>query len=165
MTETQYRATSLPSDFGFEEVSGSATAGTTATSAGQHGSSIAVWLAGLMKFTRHRVQVREEAAVRRCGSWRLGGLPVGKIAQEIKAAFRRQLANIEQARGNRSCTGPVYPLILTPLSTLKGPPAGGPFWCRSKANRRSIRPRHEQAAGAAVVHTVLISRTMSYSGT
>ena len=67
MTETQYRATSLPSDFGFEEVSGPATAGTTATSAGQRGSSIAVWLAGLMKFTRHRVQVREEAEVRRCG--------------------------------------------------------------------------------------------------
>jgi hypothetical protein len=66
MTETKYKAASLASDFGFEEVSGPATAGTTATSAGQRGSSMGVWFAAL-QFRRRRVQVREETEVRRCG--------------------------------------------------------------------------------------------------
>ena len=67
MTETKRKAASLPSGFRFEEVAGPAAAGRTTTWTGQRESSIAAWFASLMKLAWHRVQVREEAEVRRCG--------------------------------------------------------------------------------------------------
>jgi hypothetical protein len=68
MTETKLKAApSPPSGFRFEEVSGRAAAGRTTTWTGQRESSVAAWFASLLRLGRNRLQVREEAEVRRCG--------------------------------------------------------------------------------------------------